>query len=336
MTLKPLSFAHAVAIADLWKEAGGSEEVEIGALEPLLWRDGPYRIHDLVDMLTKKGFVVSMTTNGQLLDTYASELVRAGLRLIRTSWHSMDPILFREISGGYGNYERFLAGINLALQGGIQIAFNRVLLKGCSDDLEAQLDFIDQHRCKLKLYTLMWTPQLGEAYNVHYEDWRPVVRKHVLTRTVYIERKGRVIGRKRIAFHLARGGLVEVKLGDVVNRSKSPCNTCDHKNVCEEGFGDYVRVDPRLALYLCYMRRDIGFPIQQYFGDPESFLLSLQGIIGPGLVVKELLRASPLRLTVMHACNFNCRVPGTDHGWCMEEPGEYKYPKIRKTLLPGK
>jgi cyclic pyranopterin phosphate synthase len=195
MTLKSLSFAHAIAIADLWKEAGGLPEVEIGALEPLLWRDGQYRIHDLVEALTRSDFAVSMTTNGQLLDVYASALGRAGLRLIRTSWHTMDPKLFREVSGGYGDYDRFRRGIDAALAAGVRIAFNRVLLKGCGDDLSQQLDFIDTHRCKLKLYTLLWTPQIEHVYEQMYQDWRPLVRMHVLPRTVSISRQEKKVGR---------------------------------------------------------------------------------------------------------------------------------------------
>lgn len=334
MTLKPLSYAHALAIADLWKEVGGLPEVEVGALEPLLWRDGSYRIHDLVDALSGRGFAVSMTTNGQLLDVYASALARSGLRLIRTSWHTMDPQLFQEVSGGYGDYARFRRGIDAALQAGVRIAFNRVLLKGCGEDLDQQLDFVDAHRCKLKLYTLLWTPQIEGVYEDMYQDWRPLVRAHVLPRTVSMSRRQKKVGRKRILFHLARGGVVEVKMGDIISRVEEPCASCAHKAVCEEGFGDYVRVDSRLALYFCYMRRDIGFPIQGFFGRPDEFRRSLQQTLGSGISVGDLLASSPLLFTVTPFCNFNCRVPGTSHGWCMEEPGAYKYPRIRPTLFP--
>ena len=71
MNLKPLSYAHIMAIADAWRDMGGTLEVEIGALEPLLWRDGQYRIHDVVNMMTERGFKVSMTTNRQILDIFA-------------------------------------------------------------------------------------------------------------------------------------------------------------------------------------------------------------------------------------------------------------------------
>lgn len=126
MKLKPLSYRDIGAIADVWRDIGGNPEVEIGALEPLLWRDGNYHINDVVSMLTSQGFKVSMTTNGQLLDTFAKKLGLAGLSLIRTSWHSTDPVMFREISGGYGDYGRFMHGIEDALDSGIKCPILRV------------------------------------------------------------------------------------------------------------------------------------------------------------------------------------------------------------------
>lgn len=334
MSLKPLSYAHIMAIADAWRDMGGVPEVEIGALEPLLWRDEQYRIHDVVNALTKRDFKVSMTTNGQLLDIFAENLSRAGLSLIRTSWHSTNPLMFREISGGYGDYNRFMRGITLTLESGIKIAFNCVLHKGYTNDIPEQLAFIERYKSRLKLYTLLWTPQSASTHESFYQDWRPVVRESVLPRTLEIIRIRKQLGRGRLRFHLVGGGSVEVKLGDRLDRSAHPCASCSFKNECEEGFGDYVRVDPRLHLYFCYMRRDLGFQIPEYFGRPEALKQKIQEVLG-SIDVDSLLATAPLRLTVTPFCNFNCRAPGAKQGWCMEEPGEFLYPKIRKSLLKG-
>ena len=332
MNLSPLSYAHILAIADVWRDIGGTQEVEIGALEPLLWRDGQYRIHDVVNALTGRGFKVSMTTNGQVLDIFAEKLSRAGLALIRTSWHSTNPLMFREISGGYGDYNRFMCGITLALESGIKVAFNRVLLKGHIDDIPEQISFIERHKSRLKLYTLLWTPQSASTHVSFYQDWRPVVRSSVLPRTIEIARVRKQLGRGRLRFHLIGGGSVEVKLGDRLDRHIHPCASCSFKNECEEEFGDYVRVNPRLHLYFCYMRRDIGFQVPEYFGEPKALKQRMREALG-NVDVEHLLAVAPLRLTVTPFCNFNCRAPGAQEGWCMEEPGEYTYPKIRASLL---
>lgn len=333
MNLKPMSFAHIMSVADIWRDIGGSPKIEIGALEPLLWRDGQYRIYDVVAELTNRNFVVTLTTNGQLLDVTAEELGRAKLSLIRTSWHSTNPVLFQEISGGYGDYSRFIRGINLAVDAGIKIAFNRVLLKGYTNDIPEQLSFVESHRCRLKLYSLLWTPIITSSYNNFYQDWRPVVRELIVPRIIGITRVKKGPGRRRLMFHLARGGSVEVKVGDTLDRSSHPCAMCSFKDKCEEAFGDYVRIDPRLALYFCYMRRDIGFQLQDYFGRPSDLKAEIQRVVGPEANVCNMIATTPLRLTVTPFCNFNCRIPGAKEGWCMEEPGDFHYPKIKDSLL---
>lgn len=332
MSLKSLSYAHIMAIADAWCDMGGAREIEIGALEPLLWRDGQYRIHDVVNALTKRDFKISMTTNGQLLDIFAENLSRAGLSLIRTSWHSTNPLMFREISGGYGDYDRFMRGVTLALDSGIKVDFNRVIIKGYTEDIPEQLSFIERYKSRLKLFTLLWTPKGASTYESFYQDWQSVVRTSVLPRTLEIIRVRKQLGRGRLRFHLIGGGSVEIKLGDNLDRSQTPCSSCPFKNECEEKFGDYVRVDSRLYLYFCYMRRDLGFQLAEYFGRPDALKQKMREVLG-AVDVGRILASTSLRLTVTPFCNFNCRAPGTQQGWCMEEPGEYIYPKIRESFV---
>lgn len=183
-----------------------------------------------------------------------------------------------------------------------------------------------------ELFTLLWTPESDENYKSQYQDWRPVVKSEILPSTVSIQRVKKDISRKRLRFQLKGGGIVEVKLGDKLDRSMQPCSSCNHQLVCEEKFGDYVRVDPALGMYFCYLRRDIGFSVSNYLDENTGFKKTLQGSIG-GIDGSEMLSQTSLRLTVVPFCNFNCRTPGQTHGWCMEEPGEYRYPPIKPTLI---
>lgn len=331
MKITNLSLANIVAIAHLWRDMGGHAEVDIGALEPLLWRDGQYRIHDVVSALTQCGFKVSMTTNGQLLDIFANRLYKAGLSLIRTSWHSTNPALFKEISGGHGDYARFLRGLTFSLESGIKVSFNRVLLKGCTDDLADQMVFVTRYKSRLKLHTLMWTPNSADSYRMFYQDWHSAIRTSVLPRTVKITRTRKRHYRGRLQFHLEGGGLVEVKLGEKVDRTMYPCVSCAFKNDCEEAFGDYVRIDPRLDLYFCYMNRSIGLPVAGYLGRSAELKQRLQELLC-GIDVEHVLASTSLRLTITPVCNFNCRAPGARQGWCMEKPGEYVYPRLRPSV----
>src|SRR5437762_7568491 len=98
-TRAPVSLSDAIAVTKLWTEAGGKPDVELGALEPLLWQDGNLRIPDLVRGLKQQGVRVTMTSNASHLKYFASDLKAAGLDLLRISWHTSNAKRFREISG---------------------------------------------------------------------------------------------------------------------------------------------------------------------------------------------------------------------------------------------
>jgi cyclic pyranopterin phosphate synthase len=303
--------------------------VELGALEPLLWQEGPLRAPDLVRALTDTGVAVSMTTNGSRLQPFAPALKAAGLTRLRISWHTTDSALFQEISGG-GRYDVFQAGIKEAAQVGLDISFNRVLLRGATADLPAQLDFIEEHGCGLKLYDLLWTPDLEDRYQGLYLDWRGVVRRYVLPRTLRMERIGSGITRGRLRFHLSNRSFVEVKLGDSLDRSNRPCQDCTFVATCREQFGDYVRVEPELDAYFCYLRRDLSFNLRSFFNsDSGATELRERLSLATGLDPSLVLRDATLRFIAVPFCNFNCFVPGTAVSWCHKTSGNYRFPERR-------
>ncbi len=312
-------------VADTWKDLGGSLKIELGALEPLLWKDENSNIVDLVSILSERGFQVNLTSNGQLLYKFADDLLLAGLNKLRISWHTMDPMLFKEISGGYGDYNLFFKGINYALKIGLKVSFNRLLLKNYVNDIEEQISFIQDYGSRIKLYTLMWTAENSQYYNNFFIDWRPVIKS--LKNIQKIEREHKIIGRPRLKFHLENNAFIEVKLSEVLNRTNHPCNSCLFKDKCEEAFGDYLRVDPNMLFYFCYLRKDISFSFNKNpnVKNLEEFILFNLG----SQVIEEI----PLRLTISPFCNFNCRIPGKEKGWCMEYDSKYKYPKIKNTII---
>jgi cyclic pyranopterin phosphate synthase len=331
----PLRFDDAIAVARLWRDAGGRREVELGALEPLLWRNGKLAPSDLVHGLVMAGIRVTMTTNASLLDRHAAGLKKAGLSLLRISWHTTQPERYREISG-HGDYEAFYRGIEAAARAGLRISFNRVLLKDLADDLPAQLDFVSRYDLRLKLYDLMWTPEISSVYSKAYQDWRPVVREHVLPRAARIERVGGEVGRRRVRFHLAGGGVVEVKLGDRVDRGKAPCQNCAHRAVCLEEFGDYVRVEPELDAHFCYLRRDIGFGLRDLIDSGPRGARGLRERLeeAVGDRAGALLRGAALRYIAVPFCNYNCYLPGTAISWCHKTSGDYSFPGRPRAWQP--
>ena len=329
-----IGLRSAERLAGLWVDAGGRQRVDIGALEPLLWRDGRYRIADLVATLRASGVEVRLTTNGSLLARHARPLAQAGLDRLRISWHTLREDRFRALAGGYGDYRVFQRGIKLAAECGIALSFNRLLLRGALDDLVEQIAQVRHLGATLKLYDLLWTPRFADEYDRYSVSAAEVAHRYLVPELGDpTNRLAPGAVRDRWVWSLAGGGEVSLKASSEVRRDVEPCSSCDHKAECLEAFGEYVRVGPALRLYLCYLRREIGFDLQPWLSTPApdvgSFVRRLASTVGVEHDTGALLCSVGLRLTVVDACNFHCTVPGSRRSWCLEETSSTLMPPIR-------
>ena len=94
----------------------GVSKLRLTGGEPLLRRGLP----DLVRRLAAIEGIddLALTTNASLLAPQARALRDAGLRRITVSLDALDPALFRQLSGGRGEVERVLAGLDAAVAAG--------------------------------------------------------------------------------------------------------------------------------------------------------------------------------------------------------------------------
>ncbi len=78
---------------------------------------------------------LALTTKGSLLTLQAAALHRAGLRRLTISLDALDAALFRRLSGGRGEVEAVLAGINAATGAGFaSLKINCVVQRGVNED----------------------------------------------------------------------------------------------------------------------------------------------------------------------------------------------------------
>lgn len=89
-------------------------------------------IHQLAEI---KGLEdLALTTNGSLLAQWAPRLKAAGLKRLTVSIDSMDPAVFRRMSGDHGELKDVLRGIVIAEQCGFEkIKINAVVQRGVND-----------------------------------------------------------------------------------------------------------------------------------------------------------------------------------------------------------
>jgi GTP 3',8-cyclase len=129
-----LSFEEILAVATS-AVAMGMRQLRLTGGEPLV-RHG---VVELVRMLAGiEGLEdLAMTSNGLLLERFAADLARAGLRRINVSLDSLDPQRYAEITGG-GDVSRTLAGIEASRRAGlVPIKLNCVVAHS-PEEAEAQ------------------------------------------------------------------------------------------------------------------------------------------------------------------------------------------------------
>lgn len=126
-----LDFSEILRLTRLFVELG-VDKVRLTGGEPLLCRD----LSELVKELAQIPQIVdlSLTTNGWFLAEQAKALKEAGLNRLTISLDSLNPELFRKISGGKGALEKILEGIQIAKEVGFApLKINVVVQRGVND-----------------------------------------------------------------------------------------------------------------------------------------------------------------------------------------------------------
>ncbi len=137
-----LSFDEITRLTRLFVELG-VKKVRLTGGEPLLRPN----LAELIGELTAIEGVqdVALTTNAVLLAQHAAELKANGLHRITVSLDSLDPEIFRQMSGGFAERERVLEGIQAALDAGLTpIKINAVVQRGLND--HTAVDLVEHFR----------------------------------------------------------------------------------------------------------------------------------------------------------------------------------------------
>lgn len=118
----------------------GLKKIRFTGGEPLLRKS----IVELVSKAKEKKIEkIALTTNGVLLHKYLDELINAGLNEINISLDSLNEEVFKKITRG-GNLSYVLDSIKKAVNKGIKVKVNTVIVKGINDN-----EFLDL--CKLSI-----------------------------------------------------------------------------------------------------------------------------------------------------------------------------------------
>jgi len=128
---------------------------------------------DLVDIIAATAETpgietVAITTNGYHLPKHIKSWKEAGLTAINISIDSLDAGLFKEITG-HDRLTEVLTGIELALELGLKVKLNAVLLKGLNHtQLPQFLDFIKNRSIAIRFIELMQTGDNKAYFDAHH------------------------------------------------------------------------------------------------------------------------------------------------------------------------
>lgn len=143
----------------------GVKKVKITGGEPLLRGD----LEEIVRRIAGVGGIeeVSLVTNGYMLKERAHSLRESGLDRVNVSIHSLDPDVYRRITGIDGLH-RVVDGIDEAVKAGLKVKINRVALRGVNDGepLHELIKFARERGASLQIIELEGDAELMRRYHL--------------------------------------------------------------------------------------------------------------------------------------------------------------------------
>jgi cyclic pyranopterin phosphate synthase len=245
----------------------GTKKVRITGGEPSLR-------NDLTAIIKQTASVpgieqVAITTNGFKLEKDLRRWADAGLSSLNVSIDSLDPRQFKQITGD-GRLQNILRGLELALELGLQVKVNAVLLKEFSDaQLSLFFDFVKSNNITLRFIELMQTGDNEAFFNAQHLSGESIETK-LLGQGWSLKQKAEWAGPAKVYQHSDYLG----RVGLIMPYSKDFCADCNR-----------LRISALGKLHLCLfaekgidLRDIITKSVTQ--NDPRELISEIQNMLG--------------------------------------------------------
>jgi len=207
----------------------GTEKVRITGGEPSLRKDFADIISDIAALpqINK----VATTTNGFSLEKHAQTWRDAGLDALNVSIDSLDPRMFRQITGK-NMFHKVMAGLDAAFTAGFEtVKVNTVLMRNLNDmELGDFLDWIKTRPIQLRFIELMQTGDNAELFNKHHISGESIRDKLQLQGWVKKVR-GKADGPAQVFIHPDYVG----EIGLIMPYERDFCATCNRLRISTKG-----------------------------------------------------------------------------------------------------
>jgi cyclic pyranopterin phosphate synthase len=286
-----LDFAELLRLARVFVRAG-VKKLRITGGEPLLRPN----LSDLIGDLTSLPGIedIALTTNGMLLAKYATELKAAGLTRITVSLDTLDPVVFAQMSGGFGGVAEVLDGIEHARRAGLApIKINTVVQRGVND--HTLLDLVEHFRGTGVIVRFIEYMDVGTR-----NHWNPALVVPSRELAARIHARWPIVPRERdyrgevAERHLFEDGAGEI--GFISSVSQPFCGDCSRARISSDG-----------SFYTCLFATqgmDLRGPLRAGATDDELFEL-IRGVWSGRRDRYSELRASMRDAAGLHKVEMN-------------------------------
>jgi cyclic pyranopterin phosphate synthase len=172
---------------------------------------------------------IKLTTNGFLLNRQASALKKAGLSSINVSLDAIDEDIFYKMSRRH-SVERVIQGIDAALDTGMEVKINAVIMRGINDgQILPLLELAADRGCRIRFLEVMAMGHLhhqAERYLFSQEDILSVISSRHDIRPL-----GRVNAATASYWQTADGQ----QFGVIANETVPFCSDCDRLRLDSNG-----------------------------------------------------------------------------------------------------
>jgi cyclic pyranopterin phosphate synthase len=176
---------------------------------------------------------LAMTTNAVLLPRLATELKQAGLGRITVSLDSLDPEVFRQMSGGRGALGEVLDGIRAAEEAGFdRLKINTVVQKDVND--HTVMDLVAHFRGSGHMLRLIEFMDVG---NINHWSREQVVPSAVLLKAVHDRWPLRPVAQQAAGETARRYEFLDGagEIGFISSISEPFCGDCSRARVTADG-----------------------------------------------------------------------------------------------------
>ena len=225
-----LSFEEIFRVTKIFSDLGISK-VRITGGEPLLRVNLSELIGDLSTL--DKIEDIALTTNGVLLKKYSEELKACGLNRITVSLDSIDPAQFMQMTGGRGNLETVLEGINAALSVGFKkVKINAVIKRGTNDDQVIEMvDYFKDQSVIIRFIEYMDVGNLNEWKLKETVGSDEIIAK-LTERWTLNPLDGNYVGETAERFQIEES---ETEIGLISSVTKPFCGSCTRARLSSDG-----------------------------------------------------------------------------------------------------